>query len=213
MQTLVGSTGSLFELLFATHNGNKVQEAQAILGDRYAIRDANSLGLTDAIPEDFDTLEDNSYQKASYLYHFVLRRFGERGVCISDDTGLEVEALGGAPGVYSARYAGPGCDFADNIALLLRNMEGLSHRSARFRTVVTLIGRDGESVQFEGVVHGSILESRSGVEGFGYDPIFRPSGYSASFAEMSCEQKNQLSHRGRAFRALREYLDGLPGGI
>ncbi len=165
---------------------------------------ASAVGFSEPIPEDFDTLEANSLQKASFIFHALEGRWAT----VSDDTGLEVDYLGGAPGAFSARYAGPGCSFADNVAKLLGALEGVKHRSARFRTVITLIEPSGEARQFEGSVAGEILTAPSGGEGFGYDPIFRPLGYNSTFAQMPLEQKNQLSHRGRAIRALVDYLQG-----
>ncbi len=158
--------------------------------------------MTEEVPETQPTLEGNAAQKARYLYE----RTGCD--CFADDTGLEVEALGGAPGVHSARYATDGHDFAANNRLLLRNLEGAANRRARFRTVICLI-LGGEEHFFEGIVEGRIAERESGTEGFGYDPLFVPDGSDRSFARMSAEEKNALSHRGRAVRRLADYLHKL----
>ena len=194
------------ELIFATHNENKAIEIQAILDDSFRILSLDQVGLSDEIPEDQDTLEGNALQKARY----VEARLGVD--CFADDTGLEVDALGGEPGVYSARYAelsnerNDGQDASEaNIIKLLRRMEGKSNRKARFRTVVALV-IDGKQYTFEGVVEGSILEEKRGKEGFGYDPVFLPDGYHKSFAEMPLSIKNTISHRARAVDQLADFL-------
>ena len=151
------------------------------------------------IPEEQETLEGNALQKARYLHD----RTGLD--CFADDTGLEVEALGGAPGVHSARYATDGHDFAANNRLLLKNLQGVGNRRARFRTVIALI-LNGEEHLFEGVVEGRIIDHETGHEGFGFDPLFVPDGCERTFAEMSAAEKNAISHRGRAVRKLAEYL-------
>ena len=160
-------------------------------------------GVTEEIPEEQETLEGNASQKAHYLHD----RTGCD--CFADDTGLEVEALGGEPGVRSARYAGPGHDSERNMELLLRNMEGITDRRARFRTVISLI-LDGEEHLFEGIVGGVLLTVPRGTNGFGYDPIFVPDGYAETFAEMSDEAKNAISHRGRAVAKLAAFLNSRP---
>ena len=186
-------------IVFATNNAQKLSELKQIVGDRINILSLADIGCHDDIPETADTLEGNALQKARW----VSERYGYD--CFADDTGLEVACLGGAPGVCSARYAGgEGHDSAANMALLLKNMEGAHDRSARFRTVIALI-RDGTHL-FEGEVHGEILTAPSGTAGFGYDPVFRPLGWDITFAEASSEMKNSISHRGRAVRALVEYL-------
>lgn len=190
---------SMVRLVFATHNQHKVEEARPMLKDVAALLMPREYGLIGDFPEDFDTLEGNAWQKCEYVYAAT----GEN--CFADDTGLEVEILGGAPGVFSARYAGPECDAGANIDKLLRALDGQAHRAARFRTVVALV-IDGERHTFEGCVDGEILTERRGVAGFGYDPIFRPCGYSESYAEMSLEEKNALSHRARALAAMRDFL-------
>lgn len=190
------------EILFATNNAHKLAEVSAVLGDGYRLVTPRDCGVTGEIPETQPTLEGNALQKARYLY----ARTGRN--CFADDTGLEVEALGGAPGVHSARYATDGHDFAANNRLLLRNLEGAANRRARFRTVICLI-LGGEEHFFEGIVEGRIAEHESGTEGFGYDPLFVPDGSDRSFARMNAEEKNALSHRGRAVRRLADYLHKL----
>lgn len=196
------------EIVFATGNQHKVVEAQKALGDSFALIMPKELGLTEDIPEDGDTLEKNAIQKAEYLWN----KFGKN--CFADDTGLEVDALGGAPGVYTARYAGPDKGSDANMKKLLAELsavearEGNISRTARFRTVVALI-MNGELKTFEGVMEGEIARARSGSEGFGYDPVFIPQGYNCTIAEISLDEKNAISHRGKAMRALAEYLNTL----
>ncbi|MBQ6574394.1 MAG: RdgB/HAM1 family non-canonical purine NTP pyrophosphatase [Bacteroidales bacterium] len=196
------------EIIFATGNQHKVVEAQKALGDSFTLIMPKELGLTEEIPEDGDTLVKNAVQKAEYLWN----RFGKN--CFADDTGLEVDALGGAPGVYTARYAGPDKGSDANMEKLLSELaaieakEGKISRAARFRTVVALI-IDGETKIFEGVMEGEIARKRSGSEGFGYDPVFIPQGYSCTIAEISLDEKNAISHRGKAMRALAQYLNTL----
>lgn len=186
-------------IIFATNNAHKVEEVQAVLGDAFHLRTLAECGITEEIPETADTLEGNALQKA----RFVHERTGAD--CFADDTGLEVDALCGAPGVHSARYATDGHDFAANNRLLLHNLEGVGDRRAHFRTVIALI-LDGREYLFEGRVDGHIAEVEAGCGGFGYDPLFVPEGFERSFAEMSAEQKNAISHRGRAVRKLVEFL-------
>lgn len=187
------------KIVFATNNAHKLQEVNQILGPSFVLATPRDYGITEDIPEEQPTLEGNALQKARYIHD----RTGLD--CFADDTGLEVSALGGAPGVRSARYAGDGHDSEANMTLLLKNLEGIADRSARFRTVIALI-LDGKEYLFEGEVKGHISAARSGTEGFGYDPIFVPDGYDVSFAEMSAEQKNNISHRGRAVVKLAEFL-------
>ena len=187
------------KILFATNNAHKLAEVQAVLGDAYTLVTPRDCGVTEEIPEEQETLEGNASQKAHYLHD----RTGLD--CFADDTGLEVEALGGAPGVHSARYATQGHDFAANNRLLLKNLEGVENRRARFRTVISLI-LNGEEHLFEGRVEGRILDRETGHEGFGFDPLFVPDGCERSFAEMSAEEKNAVSHRGRAVRKLAAWL-------
>ena len=187
------------KLCFATNNAHKIEEIQAILGDSFELLSLNDIHCQEELPETGNTLEANSLQKAKYLYD------NYQIDCFADDTGLEVQALGGKPGVYSARYAGSQRSHADNINLLLKNLVGITNRSARFRTVITLI-QNGKITQFEGIVNGKIIDELKGTQGFGYDPIFIPEGYDRTFAEMDLIEKGVISHRGRAFQQLVEFL-------
>lgn len=187
------------ELVIATNNKHKVEEIQRVLGGKIKLISLKDLGCREEITEDGTTLKENAYQKAKYVWDKYKKN------CFADDTGLMVEALGGAPGVYSARYAGEHCSFDDNIDLLLENMEGKTNRNAYFATVICLI-QDGEPVYFEGKCEGCILTERYGRGGFGYDPIFMPKGYGESFAEISMEEKNKISHRGKATEKLIKHL-------
>lgn len=187
------------QIIFATNNAHKLSEVQAVLGDRFRLVTLAECGITKEIPEDAPTLEGNALQKARYVHE----RTGAD--CFADDTGLEVDALDGAPGVHSARYATDGHDFAANNRLLLRNLAGAADRSAHFRTVIALI-LDGREYLFEGRVDGRIAESEAGCGGFGYDPLFVPEGFDKTFAEMGADEKNAISHRGRAVRRLVEFL-------
>ena len=196
------------EIIFATGNHHKAVEAQKALGDSFTLIMPKDLGLTEEIPENGDTLQANAIEKAEYLW----KRFGKN--CFADDTGLEVDALGGAPGVYSARYAGPDKGSEANMTKLLAELEaaakrGETSRKARFRTVVALI-LEGEMHLFNGVLEGEIALQRNGSEGFGYDPLFIPDGYTKTLAEISLDEKNAISHRGKAIRALAEFLRCLP---
>lgn len=191
------------EIIFATNNRHKVEEVSAMLGAEYSLRTLREQGIVEEVPEEQPTIEGNALQKARYVY-------GRTGKdCFADDTGLEVEALGGEPGVRSARYATQGHDFEANMRLLLERMRGKENRRARFRTVVALI-LGGREYTFEGIVEGRIAESPTGAGGFGYDPVFVPEGYSESFAEMSPEMKNSISHRGRAIAKLASFLKERP---
>ncbi len=175
-----------------------------MLGDRFRIKSLMEIGCEDEIPEDQPTLEGNASQKAFYLYN----KYGYD--CFADDTGLEVEALNGEPGVISARYAGSDKNPEENTKKLLEKMAEINNRHARFRTVISLVIK-GNEILFEGIVNGVILLEKRGFQGFGYDPVFRPEGSEYSFAEMSMEEKNKISHRGRAVRKLVEYLKNHPG--
>lgn len=187
-------------LVFATNNAHKLEEIREILGEKFHIVSLKELGCQKDIPEEQDTLEGNALQKARYI------RDKYKVNCFADDTGLEIEALGGEPGVYSARYAGDGHDSEANMRKVLDKMSGETNRRARFRTVIALF-LEGQEHLFEGEVRGEILRERHGEGGFGYDPIFRPEGFTQSFAEMSLEDKNKISHRGRATEALRKFLN------
>lgn len=187
------------KLVFATNNRHKLDEVRAIVGDRVEVLSLNDIGCHDDIPETADTLQGNALIKARYIYE----KFGVD--CFADDTGLEVEALDGAPGVYSARYAGEECDSEANMKKLLQNLTGKSNRNAQFRTVIALIIK-GEEKLFNGIVKGTITEEKRGDSGFGYDPVFVPEGFSESFAQMSGDMKNSISHRYRATLELSNYL-------
>ena len=187
------------KIVFATNNPHKLDEVRALLGQQFEIVPLAELGFEGDIPETGATLAENASQKA----HFIYDRYGVD--CFADDTGLEVDALGGAPGVYSARYAGEKATYDENVTKLLRALEGKQERSARFKTVVSLI-LNGKEYQFEGKVEGRILQARSGTAGFGYDPVFQPEGYGETFAEMNPELKNRISHRGKAMAKLARFL-------
>ncbi|MBQ9660242.1 MAG: RdgB/HAM1 family non-canonical purine NTP pyrophosphatase [Bacteroidales bacterium] len=189
------------KILFATANKGKLREAAEVLGPDYEVISPADLGVNEDIPETGSTLQENSLQKARYL-------FDRTGIpCFADDTGLEVDALGGAPGIYSARYAGPAHDSQANMDKLLAELTRLDDRGARFRTVVTLILADGRPRFFEGVCEGSIARQKQGSGGFGYDPVFLPDAYPGrTLAEVSEEEKNAVSHRGKAIRAMADWL-------
>lgn len=195
------------KIVFATNNKNKLAEIREMLaGSGIEVLSLADIGCHDDIPETGNTIEENALQKARYIYN----KYGMS--CFADDTGLEVEALGGEPGVYSARYAGgTGHDSEANMTKLLANLAGKDNRKAHFRTAVALIldGGNGRERLFEGVVTGEITEERRGEGGFGYDPIFRPDGYDRTFAELGHETKNKISHRARAVAGLVEYLKQL----
>lgn len=190
------------KLVFATNNKHKLAEVNKILGSQFEIVGLKDIGCNEDIPETADTLEGNASQKSKYIYE----KYGVD--CFADDTGLEVEALNMEPGVYSARYAGPQRNAEDNMKKLLLNLDEINNRKARFRTVISLI-LNGHEYLFEGIANGEILRAKQGEEGFGYDPIFQPEGYSVSFAEMDTNEKNKISHRGRAVTKLIEYLKNL----
>lgn len=187
------------QILVATHNKNKTEEFRNKANGRFEVIDLTDIGYFEEIAETGTTLEDNALLKAK----FVNETLGYD--CIADDTGLEIECLDGAPGVYSARYAGPEKDSENNMAKVLELMKGCSNRKARFRTVIALV-TNGESHLFEGVVNGTILNSPQGTMGFGYDPIFLPDGGEVSFAEMNLNEKNKISHRARAFENFYQYI-------
>ena len=190
------------ELVFATNNSHKQEEINAAVGDSIKILSLKDIGCIDDIPETAPTLEGNASQKSQFIY----QKYGLN--CFADDTGLEVEALDGRPGVYSARYAGPGHDHDKNMDKVLTELENKQNRKARFRTVISLM-LDKKEYFFEGIVDGSILTERQGKKGFGYDPIFQPQGYKISFAEMDLEEKNNISHRGLAVQKLIAFLQKL----
>ncbi len=190
------------KLVFATNNEHKLKEVRAILGNKFEIVGLKEIGCTDEIPETQDTIEGNAAQKAHYVYDKYKLN------CFADDTGLFVDALNGEPGVYSARYAGENCSFEDNLQKLLLELKGKKNRNAYFKTVIALI-IDGTEYFFEGIINGSITEHKSGVAGFGYDPVFLPAGKTETFAELPPEEKNKISHRGIATKKLNEFLQNL----
>ena len=187
------------KLVFATHNANKLQEVRELLAPKYEVIGLTELGDHEDIPENEPTLQGNALIKARAIW----KKYGLS--CFSDDTGLEIDALDGAPGVYSARYGGPEKDPEQNMAKVLEGLKGNDDRSARFRTAVALI-LNGEEHLFNGIVEGHIRTEKSGAKGFGYDPIFQPVGYDITFAEMDSAEKGRISHRGRAIAALVEFL-------
>ena len=188
------------ELIFATNNLHKLTEIQSLIGDNFILKSLQQIGCTEDIPETAPTLEGNALLKAQYIYD----RFGKN--CFADDTGLEIEALDGRPGVFSARYATDGHDFEANIDKVLEELAELENRKARFRTVIALI-LDGTVYYFEGIVNGEIIAERKGIKGFGYDPVFLPDGYELTFAEMPLDEKNKISHRARAVNKLVDFLN------
>jgi XTP/dITP diphosphohydrolase len=187
-------------LCFATNNKGKLEEIRALLSNQYNIISLSDIQCNEELPETQNTIEGNSRQKAE----FVWNRYKVN--CFADDTGLEVLSLGGEPGVYSARYAGPACLPEDNMIKLLKEMNGLKDRRAQFRTCITLI-INGSVNQFEGTVKGAILKEKRGSKGFGYDPLFIPHGYNLSFAELPLDEKNKISHRAKAAKALVDFLN------
>lgn len=189
------------QLVMATANQNKIREIQQKLGDAYQFLSLADIGCTEDVPETQETIEGNALQKAHYVFD------NYKYNCFSEDTGLEIEALDGAPGVYSARYAGPQRDSEANMDKVLKELDKKTSRKARFKTVIALL-LDGKEYLFEGIVNGEILQSKQGTDGFGYDPIFCPEGYHCSYAEMSIEEKNKMSHRALAVAKLKAFLDG-----
>ena len=190
------------KIVFATNNAHKLDEVRQVVGDKFALVSLRECGIVEDIPENEPTLEGNALAKARYIYE----RTGAD--CFADDTGLEVDALGGEPGVRSARYATDGHDDEANKRLLLERLQGVENRAAQFRTAVALI-MGGKEYLFEGIVRGRIATEQHGEGGFGYDPLFVPEGYDRTFAQMSAEEKNAISHRGRAVIKLAEFLQNL----
>lgn len=189
----------MIQLIFATNNANKIAEIRPLIGERFKLITLEEAGIFTDIPEPFDTLEENAEQKSRTIHALT------QSNCFSEDTGLEVEALNGEPGVKSARYAGENRDFSANIDKVLLNLAGESNRKARFRTVASLI-LEGKEYLFEGICTGRIIEERRGSHGFGYDPVFIPDGSEKTFAEMTLEEKNQFSHRKKAIAKLTDFL-------
>jgi len=190
------------KLIFATQNQNKVNELKLLMPDSIELLSLKAINCSDDIPETADNLEGNASQKSAY----VVSKFNVN--CFADDTGLEIEALNNEPGVLSARYAGNQKNSNDNMDLVLANLKNKPNRKARFRTVISLV-INGEEHIFEGEAKGEIITEKCGVDGFGYDPIFKPEGYDITFAEMRMTEKNEISHRGKAVRKLVNYLNTL----
>lgn len=188
-------------ICFATNNAHKVEEVRRAIHSGIALLSLQDINCFEELPETQPTLEGNSIQKAQYVFENF------RIPCFADDTGLEVASLNGAPGVYSARYAGKHKNSEDNIDLLLKNLSGQTNRDARFRTVIALIGLEEKPVLFEGIIAGTILTERKGSSGFGYDPVFVPQGHTKTFAEMTLDEKNKVSHRAIAVAKLESYLN------
>jgi len=186
-------------LLFATNNSHKLREIREIIGDSVRILSLEDVGFENEIPETGETLAENASQKARYIYE----RTGTD--CFADDTGLFIDALGGRPGIFSARYAGERCSFEDNIRKVLKELEGIEERKASFRCVICLI-LEGNEYHFDGQVDGIILTTKQGTEGFGYDPVFQPNGQSQTFSQMPPYLKNGISHRGRAIGKMLRFL-------
>ena len=187
------------KLIFATNNQHKVNEIQPLVGNDFELITLKDAGIDTDIPEPFDCLEENAAHKSKTIYNLTGLN------CFSEDTGLEVPALNGEPGVKSARYNGEDKSFDKNIDKLLINLDSKKDRSARFRTVISLL-IDGKEFQFEGICEGHIIQNRQGKEGFGYDPVFVPSGAEITFAQMTMEEKNKFSHRRKAVDKLVNYL-------
>lgn len=191
----------MHQLIFATNNPNKIKEIRIVLKGKFNIITLEEAGINIDIPEPHSTLEENALEKSSVIHKLTNKD------CFSEDTGLEVEILNNEPGVKSARYAGEVKNFKANINLLLKNLQGKENRTARFRTIISLI-LNGKKYQFEGVCEGHITQEEKGQNGFGYDPVFMPAGSNKTFAEMSMEDKNKFSHRKKAMQKLIDFLDG-----
>ncbi len=188
------------KIVFATHNPNKLKEVKELLPSNIILLSLDDIGCFEEIPETGKTLEENAKIKADH----ITKQYGLD--CFSDDTGLLIDALDGAPGVYSARYAGPKKNASDNMAKVLKKLDGIQNRSAHFKTVIHL-NLAGEAHSFKGVVEGTITEKAIGTGGFGYDPIFKPEGFSKTFGELPLDIKNEISHRGRAIQKLVSFLE------
>ena len=196
---MTGNWIDMKDIVFATNNKNKLKEMREIMDGLYHVMSLEEIGCHEEIIEDADTIQGNAKIKADFItnrYHID---------CFADDTGLEVEALNGAPGVYSARYAGEHCSYQDNVNKMLNALDGVENRKAVFRTVIAL-NLEGETYYFEGRCEGQITKEQRGSEGFGYDPIFQPDGFEETFAELGMDVKNSISHRGRATQKLIEFL-------
>lgn len=187
------------KLVFATNNKHKLEEVVKIINKDFELLSLKDIKCSEEIPETQNTIEGNASQKSHYVYEKYKLN------CFADDTGLEIDALNGEPGVYSARYAGENCSFNDNVEKVLKKLDGQENRNAQFKTVISLI-INGEETKFEGIIKGTILKETRGASGFGYDPIFQPIGYDKTFAELPLEVKNKISHRGLATKKLAEFL-------
>lgn len=190
------------KLVFATNNKHKIEEVAPLIQSQFQLLSLTDIKCFEELQEPHVTLIENAFEKARFVYY----RYGYD--CFADDTGLEIDALEGKPGVFSARYAGPGCSFEDNVKKVLKEMEHFTNRNARFKTIIALI-INGKEYSFEGVAEGEIIAEVTGNKGFGYDPIFRPIGYSKTFAEMELNEKNQISHRALASNKLIQFLNNL----
>ncbi len=190
----------MITICFASNNKHKLEEVRSVLGPDFRVLSLSDVNVHEDLPETKDTFEGNSHQKAEYLFNKI------NAPCFADDSGLEVETLNGEPGVYSARYGGPHKNDEDNIQLLLKNLKGKANRKAQFRTVITFIDQQGNTFFFEGIIKGSIGKEKKGTSGFGYDPLFVPSGTRKTFAEMTPHEKNSMSHRSIAVKKLAEFL-------
>ncbi len=187
------------QLCFATNNQHKIKEVRALLPSSFTLLSLQDIGCLEELAEEQDTIAGNSFQKADYVFH----KYGV--ACFADDSGLEVDSLNGEPGVDSAHYAGPQRSFEDNMNFLLKNLEGQTNRCAQFRTVITLVAT-GQTHQFEGILRGQILLEKRGSQGFGYDPLFLPDGYTQTLSQMSLDDKNKISHRSIAVAKLIDFL-------
>ncbi len=205
MTTFTALIFSFMKLVFASNNPHKVKEIKSVLGNSFTLLGLNDLNITEDIPENEPDLEGNALSKARHIYEVT-------GLDVfADDTGLEIEILGGLPGVHSARFAGENKDSSANIEKILEMLKGKENRKARFRTVIALI-LDNKEYLFEGVVEGKIIDERRGKDGFGYDPVFIPEGKTRTFAEMDLAEKNTVSHRARAFKKLSDFLVNYDSG-
>ncbi len=190
----------MMKLCFATNNPNKIKEVKQLLGNKVELLSLADIGCTEELAEDSDTIQGNAHQKAAYINN------NYRVNCFADDTGLEVEALNNEPGVYSARYAGPQRSNEDNMDLILYKLQGQANRKAQFKTVISAYVNQKEYI-FEGIASGQIINEKIGLQGFGYDPIFKPEGFDKTFAEMELQQKNEISHRAKAIHKFVEFLN------
>ena len=195
----------VLRLLFASQNRHKIEEIKPLLPSSIELQSLTEVNYFDEIPETSPTLAGNALQKAQFIFN----KF--QMPCFADDTGLEIDALDGRPGVYSARYAGENKSADDNIQKILGELQGIENRSAAFKTVIALVGLTDKPLLFEGIVKGSITKDKQGTNGFGYDPVFMPEGYSITFAQMSLDEKNKLSHRSKAVKKFAEWLGNRVG--